>query len=724
MAACQRVQEPRRPRYAVMLVMLCVVGGGLGVPVSHAGALTDCVVGPGCPQAFDDAYTTPLNVKLSVPAPGVLANDSGPSSADPNGPTTVDVADSDATSWNGADVSIHANGSFTYTPDPTNPFTGIDSFDYWIQDSQGDTDFATVYVTVPAIVRDDSYRTRINQTLHVNAPGIFANDVGVDPTTVTNDVGSAQGGFVDVADDGSFDYTPPTSFTGTDSFTYQVWDLDFDIQYSATVDIVVVGAPAPPSNVAGVAADGAATVSWTTPASDGGLAITTYTVTAAPGGTKVTVGGSQTSATMSGLVNGTTYTFTVTATNIYGTSDPSPPSNAVVPAGLPFPPSQVVGTDVGTGEVTISWSASLPNGSPIVSYTVSGAPGGPSMTITPTRAGCENGIVLCSADVTGLTNGLPYTFTVVATNSIGTSDASSPSNAVVPAGIPSAPAGATAVAGNRQATVSWIAPSPNGSAIGSYTVTSSPGAKATTVSSSHTDVTLTGLQNGIAYRFTVVATNAIGTSEPSRASNVVVPAGAPSPPTGVHASQSGTSVLVSWSAASDDGAAITGYTVIVSPGGHTLDLAASTTHVRIGGLRAGYYTFRVRARNRVGTSTPSAPSPRVVIAQSVASYTARYNDSQYAFLVKTAAFFRLNVNDVPKSGVLALDYFLTLSRPAASKPITPPPASVGNHAIVTTWVTGTGPLLDVERHYGLDGNQALWLGGVLLMYVAAIEGVH
>ena len=90
---------------------------------------------------------------------------------------------------------------------------------------------------------------------------------------------------------------------------------------------------------------------------------------------------------------------------------------------------------------------------------------------------------------------------------------------------PDAPTIGTATAGDTQATVSFTAPSNNGgSVITSYTATSSPGGITGTLSQAGSgSITVTGLTNGTAYTFTVTATNDIGTSLASAASNSITP---------------------------------------------------------------------------------------------------------------------------------------------------------------------------------------------------------
>jgi hypothetical protein len=123
--------------------------------------------------------------------------------------------------------------------------------------------------------------------------------------------------------------------------------------------------------------------------------------------------------------------------------------------------------------------------------------------------------------VPGLTNGTPYRFTVVAANDLGPGAASTPSNFVTPAAVPSVPTAVTAQPGNGAAWVTWTAPADNGAAITSYTITASPGGKTATTNS--VGGTVGGLTNGTSYTFTVMATNAVGQSSASDPTTAVAP---------------------------------------------------------------------------------------------------------------------------------------------------------------------------------------------------------
>ena len=182
---------------------------------------------------------------------------------------------------------------------------------------------------------------------------------------------------------------------------------------------------------------------------------------------------------------------------------------------------------------------------------------------------------------------------------------------------PGAPTGATAVAGDRRLTASWVEPTSNGgAAISRYTATAAPGGASCTATYPTRTCAITGLANGTAYTVTVTATNAAGTSTASSPSAAVTPfvPGVPGAPTGVLARARNGALGVEWTApAADGGSAITGYTATAAPGGASC--TAATTACVITGLANGTpYTVTVRATNAIGTGAASAPSAAVAPA--------------------------------------------------------------------------------------------------------------
>ena len=95
--------------------------------------------------------------------------------------------------------------------------------------------------------------------------------------------------------------------------------------------LVKVVSPAAPTAVSAMAGDGQAVVTWTAPADDGGSAITSYTATSSPGAKHCTWTSGPLHCTVTGLTNGKSFTFSVTATNGIGTGPASAPSDPVYP---------------------------------------------------------------------------------------------------------------------------------------------------------------------------------------------------------------------------------------------------------------------------------------------------------------------------------------------------------------------------------------------------------
>ena len=245
-----------------------------------------------------------------------------------------------------------------------------------------------------------------------------------------------------------------------------------------------------------------------------------------------------TSAPVTGLTNGTTYYFRVTAVNRVGEGPPSTEAKAV-PVTVPGAPARLTATP-GNSRVTLAWTAPASGGAAISGYLIyrGTSPGGE--TGAPVNGSLVTGT---SYTVTGLTNGTTYYFKVFAVNAVGQSPPSAEASATLPPITPTAPAtastsapafaaptGLTATAGNTQVRLSWTAPaSDGGSSVISYKVyiATAPGVQGSRAigSSKSTDAIVTGLPNGTVYYFMVTAVNAAGKQSPFSTEVSAEPAG-------------------------------------------------------------------------------------------------------------------------------------------------------------------------------------------------------
>jgi VCBS repeat-containing protein len=185
------------------------------------------------PVAQNDTFSTLQGVSLSIPAPGVLAND-----ADIDGDSLSAIKLTDPTSGT---LALDASGGFTFVPAAN--FVGSTSFMYLASDGL-DSATATVTIVVSSagapVANPDSYTVNEDQTLAVPAPGLLANDVPPPGVSLTATLvsGPAHGTLI-LLPSGSFTYSPTANFNGLDTFVYRAHAGPTPSATNATVTIAV-----------------------------------------------------------------------------------------------------------------------------------------------------------------------------------------------------------------------------------------------------------------------------------------------------------------------------------------------------------------------------------------------------------------------------------------------------------------------------------------------------
>jgi len=406
-------------------------------------------------------------------------------------------------------VTLSSSGVLSGTPTQAGPFT------FTVQANDSTTGPSAPYhndITPPA----STYTLTIAAPTITLSPSSLPNATvgtaysqtvsasgGTAPYTFAVTAGALPPGMV-LAPDGTLSGTPTTA----GDFSVQVQALDaqsFPGTQNYTVHVAAI-APGKPTGVGAVAGPEQATVIFAAPTNTGGAPISSYTVTSSPGG--LTASGPSSPVLITGLTDGTSYTFTVKALNTAGPGPDSDPSNAVTPQSpqainFANPGTQNFGT---APTLTASSTSNLQ-----VTFTSSS-----TAVCTITSGGAltfiTSGTCIINADQAGNGAYLPA--------------ATVTQQFQVSAVVPGAPTNVSAIAGDRQATIAFTAPANSGGAsINSYTAISNPGGLTGSVSGSENQIVVANLTNGTAYTFTVTANNSAGPSGTSAASNSVTPQG-------------------------------------------------------------------------------------------------------------------------------------------------------------------------------------------------------
>jgi hypothetical protein len=394
-----------------------------------------------------------------------------------------------------------------------------------------------------------------------------------------------------------------------------------------TVPLTPSTTPAAPAIVASTNGNEQVWVDWSVP-NNGGSAITRYDVYVNNVLSDVVgcFNTTNTDCVITGLTNSTSYSITVTASNVQGESALSA-VRLVTPslgAGLTDAPTGVSAVQVSDGgdkKIQVSFTPpAAVAGFPTTGFDVTCVRTAGTASADLTGSGTQSPIL------TGVgTAGTTYTCTVTATNDNGESAVSAVSNAVTinDTDVPGAPTIGTATGGSLQATVTWSAPSPlpispiTGYQVQYFATGASDWSSPIVTGSTATTFTVTGLAEGT-YRFRVRAVNAGGVSAWSNESALVtVTAGTLNAPTGVSGTPGLAQVSLTWAAPSGGTLTPTSYQVRYSSnaGATWTEVAATGTTVTsavVTGLVNGTsYVFAVRAISGGTNSEWSATSAAV-----------------------------------------------------------------------------------------------------------------
>lgn len=307
------------------------------------------------------------------------------------------------------------------------------------------------------------------------------------------------------------------------------------------------------------------------------------------------------------LTNGVSYTFRV-GVQYSGHGDICYSNEITIaprPPTVPDTPSITSSSASGNGQVYLAWTTPSDGGASIQGYRI--YVDGSERTTTSST----------SITISSLTKLQTYTFKVAAYNSVGTGSQSSSASVTVH-GVPDAPTGLSATAGNANASLSWNAPVNTGGLSIDYYVVYRDGTDISHVNSG-TSYLVTGLTNGQDYSFKVAAHNSDGVGAQTSAVPCI-PYTVADAPTGLTSIAGNTQVVLNWAAPAFNGGRVIDYYVVYQD---EIDIQhVSGLAYTVNGLTdLQSYSFMVAAHNAAGSgpnsssadATPFNP-PSVAIA--------------------------------------------------------------------------------------------------------------
>lgn len=407
-------------------------------------------------------------------------------------------------------------------------------------------------------------------------------------------------------------FTTEALFTGLAAGTYTATvvanGVDVPVGAAAVSAPITIGGglPGAPTGLVITPGDGELALAWA-PAPDNGSPIEQYEIVQVATGESQFVDADMTSGTVTGLANGTTYTFDVFAINAAGRSlsrvngSGTPADSGIAQAVDPTTPSRVTATAGATFNAVVRWDP--PQVSTGSGYLVRTHRGDGAVLRTDPATGTQVTLTGLSGSVTGCQG---VYFTVAASAAGQALRYSNPSNRVLPFGVPSAPTSAALARVPDGLRATFVTPSTNGcDPIADYRVQvydSVSGYSQEVTAKGSPVVIESGVTLGRSYSVTIKARNRAGRGPASAATGTVKWAQAPLAPTSVTATENTyRTIRVDWNPSATRGQEVSRYRITAEPGG------VSTTTTGTGPIildvaKPGDYTVRVMAESGVGNS--------------------------------------------------------------------------------------------------------------------------